>query len=196
MSLSYEQKYLKYKQKYNSLKKNMNNIHLLETETGTVNMSFDLTDTPSQFSNMKGGGDTFDLTDTPMNGGAVTTTAVPPCTGIVNPMPNVTVPMKSQEGGNTEEEIVTTTDLSNIHDSDITNTEDIQKLFKQLGGKARQNSDEETTARKSSARKTSARKTRARKGSRRSSLSSSSSSSSSDSENSTTEESSDSLFEL
>ncbi len=62
------------------------------------------------------------------------------CPGQVNPMPNVQVPIPGNAapagtpvgmtGGSNEEELNTTTDLSEIQ-----NTEDIAKLFGQFGGK-------------------------------------------------------------
>jgi hypothetical protein len=97
----------------------------------------------------------FQLTDTPteeLKGGSALSmgdfTITPPlasCAGQVNPMPNVAVPLpapvdvpifppiatlnKNSIGGE-EEELNTTTDLSEIQ-----NTEDIAKLFSQFGGK-------------------------------------------------------------
>ncbi len=101
----------------------------------------------------------FQLTDTPteeLKGGSALAmadfTITPPlasCAGQVNPMPNVDVPLpvaapvaapvvapvvatqnKNFVGGEDAEELNTTTDLSEIQ-----NTEDIAKLFSQFGGK-------------------------------------------------------------
>lgn len=153
--MSYEQKYLKYKQKYQELKKMLGgSAHQLETENYSEIADFTLTDTPTfeqsnanTFNVQQGGDDNdndFNLTDTPnenQTGGAnlmpapyTPTAPLPSCPGQVNPMPDVSVPlpMISQNnnlvGGNDTEEINTTTDLSEIQ-----NTEDIAKLFNQFG---------------------------------------------------------------
>ncbi len=163
---SYEQKYLKYKQKYQELKKQLNltvdNIHQLETDTADIK-DFTLSDTPS-FNNQQTGGTNinseditvdidYSLSDTPVQtGGAMLAPAsfnpspLTTCVGQVNPMPNVAVPMPAvntavvapimaTQNKNlvvNNDEIVTTTDLSEIR-----NTEDIEKLFNQFGGKRR-----------------------------------------------------------
>lgn len=145
--MSYEQKYLKYKQKYQELKRQLHGgAHNLETETYNEMPDFSLTDTPTD--NQRGGNDVetemdYALSDTPtekteLRGGAPLvmadyTPAIPlaTCAGQVNPMPNVQVPLPGgpMVGGN-DEELNTTTDLSEIQ-----NTEDIAKLFGQFGGK-------------------------------------------------------------
>jgi hypothetical protein len=155
--MSYEQKYLKYKQKYQELKRQLQGgAHNLETETYNEMPDFSLTDTPTEkyFSdNQRGGNDVetemdYALSDTPTEkteyrGGAPLvmadyTPGIPlsTCAGQVNPMPNVQVPLPGSDiaavpmiGGN-DEELNTTTDLSEIQ-----NTEDIAKLFGQFGGK-------------------------------------------------------------
>ena len=157
--MSYEQKYLKYKQKYQELKKQLGGgAHNLETETYNEMPDFSLTDTPTEKSfndNQHGGnveteGDMdYALSDTPTDrnefrGGAPLVMAdftpgmpLSSCPGQVNPMPNVQVPLPGTDaittlpmvGGN-DEELNTTTDLSEIQ-----NTEDIAKLFGQYGGK-------------------------------------------------------------
>jgi hypothetical protein len=176
--MSYEQKYLKYKQKYQELKKQLNNVHELETENASEIKDFTLSDTPSFTNQQTGGAEInseditvdidYNLSDTPIQtGGSVLAPAtympaatMGSCPGLVNPMPNVSVPMavnvattaataaipvmatqqKSLIVNNTEE-LVTTTDLSEIR-----NTEDIEKLFDQFGGKRRKS---KKTSRKS-----------------------------------------------
>jgi hypothetical protein len=156
--MSYEQKYLKYKQKYQELKKQLGGgAHKLETENYGDNTDFSLTDTPTYFEQPKqlGGAENtevendFNLTETPtyeqqhQSGGAplvmadyVPSAPLPSCPGQVNPSPNVNVPMPApapvatQNKNYVEEELNTTTDLSEIQ-----NTEDIAKLFSQFGGK-------------------------------------------------------------
>jgi hypothetical protein len=77
----------------------------------------------------------------PMTGGAnlmpadyTPSAPLPSCAGQVNPQPNVNVPGVVTQNknlvNNNEEELNTTTDLSEIQ-----NTEDIAKLFNQFGGK-------------------------------------------------------------
>ena len=159
--MSYEQKYLKYKQKYQELKKMLGgSAHQLETENYSEIADFTLTDTPTfeqsnknTFGVQQGGDDNehdFSLTDTPNDnqiGGTnlmpspyTPSAPLPSCPGQVNPMPNVSVPlpMISQNtnliGGNDAEEINTTTDLSEIQ-----NTEDIAKLFNQFGAGRKSN---------------------------------------------------------
>ena len=133
MAQLFKLKYIKYKNKYNTLKKELENVE--ENNTNGI----DLTETPT-LSN-------------PMVGGSVTTTAItPPCTGIVNPMPDVTVPM-NQEGGScagivnpqpaitppvatlvTGSVVATNNKNYSINESEVNNTEDIERLFKQIGG--------------------------------------------------------------
>ena len=161
--MSYEQKYLKYKQKYQELKNMLGggSIHKLETDNYTDINEFNLTDTPTSFDKPSFIGGTteneemeFNLTETPteyiqskQNGGAplvpfdyISSIPLSTCAGQVNPMPDVSVPLPAQtppaviatQNKNyvNNEEINTTTELS-----DVKNTEDIVKLFKQFGGK-------------------------------------------------------------
>ncbi len=157
--MSYEQKYLKYKQKYQELKKQLGGgAHNLETENYADIADFTLTDTPTYIEQPKqfGGAENteveqdFSLTDTPtfaeqhQSGGAplvmgeyVPSVPLSSCPGQVNPSPNVSVPLPApvapvatQNKNYVEEELNTTTDLSEIQ-----NTEDIAKLFGQYGGK-------------------------------------------------------------
>lgn len=163
--MSYEQKYLKYKQKYQELKKMLGGgAHNLETENYSEMPDFTLTDTPTEKSyfdsNQTGGNDMdemdYALTDTPDEkqfGGAPLvmadyTPGVPltSCPGQVNPMPNVDVPnvpttSAPMVGGDDEAELNTTTDLSEIQ-----NTEDIAKLFGQFGGKHDSSSSSSSTS--------------------------------------------------
>ena len=132
MAQLFKLKYIKYKNKYNTLKKQLENLE--------VNNVIDLTETPT-LSNQ-------------MVGGSVTTTAIiPPCAGIVNPMPDVTVPM-NQDGGScagivnpqpvitlpvaplitSSVPLVTSNKNYSVNESEVNNTEDIERLFKQIGG--------------------------------------------------------------
>jgi hypothetical protein len=150
--LKYKQKYQELKKMLGG------SAHQLETENYSENADFTLTDTPTfeqsntnTFNVQQGGDDNendFTLTDTPnenQTGGSNLMPApytpaapLPSCPGQVNPMPDVSVPlpmaspMISQNtnliGGNDVEELNTTTDLSEIQ-----NTEDIAKLFNQFG---------------------------------------------------------------
>jgi len=179
--MSYEQKYLKYKQKYQELKKQFGGVHLLETENNAE--EFNLTDTPTYEPQLvqKGGNNIemdidYTLTDTPtfaQNGGSMQESCgqqggsltlspasfniTPPlesCMGVVNPQPNVAVPIPPPQPPvipmavilevnstpdmavnnknlvNGAEELNSTTELSEIQ-----NTEEIEKLFNQFGGK-------------------------------------------------------------
>jgi hypothetical protein len=126
----------------------------INSEDITVDIDYSLSDTPVQ----KGGSM---LSPASFNPSPLTT-----CVGQVNPMPNVAVPMTVVNtattaavaavaqpvaqpiapimatqnkslvvNNNNTEELVTTTDLSEIR-----NTEDIEKLFHQFGGKRRKSS--------------------------------------------------------
>ena len=153
--MSFEQKYLKYKQKYQELKRQLGggDAHKLETENYGED-EFVLTETPT-FQNQqvaqKGGNVEqeleYDLTETPtfqnQQGGATIMPAdfalpipLESCAGQVNPQPIVDfpviqppppMPFPQTAGG---DDLNTTTDLSEIQ-----NTEDIEKLFNQFGGK-------------------------------------------------------------
>ena len=98
------------------------------------------------------------LSDTPQNGGtqlspapvtanpAPVVAGTPNCAGNVNPVPNTTVPSVEPGTGYNQKYMAdmlsddTTTDMGNSvqnggnTESEITNTEDIEKLFSQLGG--------------------------------------------------------------
>jgi hypothetical protein len=98
------------------------------------------------------------LSDTPQNGGtqlspapvsptpAPVVAGTPNCAGNVNPVPNTTVPSVQPGTGYNQKYMAdmlsddTTTDMGNSvqnggnTESEITNTEDIEKLFSQLGG--------------------------------------------------------------
>ena len=160
--MSYEQKYLKYKQKYQELKKRLNvsNVHKMETEVDIHD--FVLTDTPTMDNNMTGGSGELDLSpiDETQYGGMAPlapatfgpTVPLTSCPGQVNPMPDVSMGLSGmmsnlaanpqgpvppaplpQVGAGDEvasEEFNTTTDVSEIQ-----NTEDIERLFNQFGGK-------------------------------------------------------------
>ena len=133
MAQLFKLKYIKYKNKYNTLKNQLENMD----GNMDVNNAIDLTETPT-LSNQ-------------MIGGSVTTTAItPPCTGIVNPMPDVTVPM-NQDGGScagivnpqpvitppvatAAVPLVTSNKNYSVNESEVNNTEDIERLFKQIGG--------------------------------------------------------------
>jgi hypothetical protein len=100
-----------------------------------VEKDYTLSDTPTDnFDNKQRGGAPLVMADyTP-------SAPLTSCPGQVNPMPNVQVPIPGSGapgpvptgmvGGNNDEELNTTTDLSEIQ-----NTEDIAKLFGQFGGK-------------------------------------------------------------
>jgi hypothetical protein len=165
--LKYKQKYQELKKQLGST---VDSIHQLETDTAdikdftlsdtpsfnnqqngganinsediAVDIDYSLSDTPNQ----SGGAM---LAPASFNPSPLTT-----CVGQVNPMPNVAVPMPvvnsvaatvaatplmvTQNKNvvvNNVEEIATTTDLSEIR-----NTEDIEKLFNQFGGKRRKSS--------------------------------------------------------
>ena len=132
MAELFKLKYIKYKNKYNILKKELENFE--------ENNNIDLTETPTIINNMAGG--------------SVPTVAVTtPCPGIVNPMPDVSVPM-NQLGGcagivNPQPVILPPVVTSSVMplatsnknysinqnvDSDVNNTDDIERLFKQIGG--------------------------------------------------------------
>jgi hypothetical protein len=98
------------------------------------------------------------LSDTPQNGGtqlspapvnptpAPVVAGTPNCAGNVNPLPNTTVPSVEPGTGYNQKYMAdmlsddTTTDMADSvqnggnTESEITNTEDIEKLFSQLGG--------------------------------------------------------------
>jgi hypothetical protein len=150
--LKYKQKYQELKKMLGG------STHQLETENYSEIADFTLTDTPTfeqsnanKFGVQQGGYDNeneFNLTETPYEnqiGGTTINAApyvpavpLPSCPGQVNPMPDVSVPLptvlptnvqnNNLIGGNDVEEINTTTDLSEIQ-----NTEDIAKLFNQFG---------------------------------------------------------------
>ena len=139
--MSYEQKYLKYKQKSQELKKTIANINNLEVEASTDVQEFILSDTPT-FKNQQNGGGILDffmgssnnetemmtLSDTPTDDQPVG--SYEPATG-VDEYPNVqTAGSDELVGGN--DELTSTTDIDKIQ-----NTEDIERLFNQLGGKKR-----------------------------------------------------------
>jgi hypothetical protein len=137
--MSYEQKYLKYKQKYQELKKRLANINNLEVEESTDVQEFILTETPT-FENQQTGGNLNISNDTDMY--------------ILSDTPNeeMTVQHDELSGGHNEQQdelknelvkedvellggnddLVSTTDIEKIQ-----NTEDIENLFNQLGGKKR-----------------------------------------------------------
>lgn len=112
-----------------------------DVNTDEVENDFLLTDTPTE---EQKGGSTLAMAD------FVTTPPLESCAGQVNPIPNVEVPLPTVPQtlgapfepalapvnnnlvGGGDEEINTTTDLSEIQ-----NTEDIAKLFSQFGGKHR-----------------------------------------------------------
>lgn len=160
--MSYEQKYLKYKQKYQELKKRLNvsNVHKMETEVDIHD--FVLTDTPTMENHMTGGGDEDNVEQrggmAPLAPATFGPTApLTTCPGQVNPMPNVSMGLNGimanmaanpqgpvppapfpaaplpQVGAGEEgdsDEYNTTTDVSEIQ-----NTEQIERLFNQFGGK-------------------------------------------------------------
>ncbi len=119
----------------------------INSEDITVEMDYSLSETPVQTGGAM-------LSPASFNPSPLAT-----CAGQVNPMPNVAVPMtavntaavaataaapvapmmatqnKNLVVNNNTEELVTTTDLSEIR-----NTEDIEKLFNQFGGKRRRSS--------------------------------------------------------
>jgi hypothetical protein len=122
----------------------------INSEDITVDIDYSLSDTPIQTGGAM-------LAPASFNPSPLTT-----CVGQVNPMPNVAVPMTAVNTAataaavanmaaaaatpvmatqnknlviNNTEELVTTTDLSEIR-----NTEDIEKLFNQFGGKRRKSS--------------------------------------------------------
>ena len=118
----------------------INDFILSDTPTNDDNMIGDTMNENNSHNNMTGGTAPF----VPLSGPQV-------CPGIVNAQPSVMVPMAggtasmvqtNEKDNNTFVE--TTTELSNIStniksnsnsNSDIRNTADIEKLFKQLGGK-------------------------------------------------------------
>ncbi len=163
--LKYKQKYQELKRQM--LK---GGAHNLETENYSEMPDFTLTDTPTdkyfdQPSQNGGAMETeleqdYALSDTPTDnqkGGSQLvmgdyTPGAPltSCPGQVNPMPNVQVPIPPPApipaptpmvGGNDEEEMNTTTDLSEIQ-----NTEDIAKLFGQFGGKHKESSSSSSSS--------------------------------------------------
>jgi hypothetical protein len=135
MAQLFKLKYIKYKNKYNMLKKELDEVDLNQTDLNQTDL--DLTDTPSKEGQVGG---TAPVSFTPNM----------PCPGVVNPMPSVLVPM-NQDGGscagivNPQPVISPPVSLSTIPpmasmkndlvDSDVNNTEDIERLFKQIGGK-------------------------------------------------------------
>ena len=207
--MSYEQKYLKYKMKYKALQNQYSNINKLETMTDNTNLlqttnNYDLTDTPGTLPSMKGGAiNDYVLSDTPINdtikmiGGTapfLPLSGVQSCPGIVNPQPNVNVPMTG--GVDAITVVETTTELSNKsvnNNSDIRNTADINKLFKQLGGKKDCNCSPPMASKKSSQK--SSKKSSKMSSPKSSSSSSNSSSSSSDDISSSSSVSEDVGFE-
>lgn len=193
--MSYEQKYLKYKMKYKALQNQYSNINKLETMTDNTKLlqttnNYDLTDTPGTLPSMKGGAiNDYVLSDTPINDnikmiGGTAPVSFPPsvvqsCPGIVNPQPNVNVPMTTAPMTGGVDTVVTTTELSNKsvnNNSDIRNTADINKLFKQLGGKKDCNCSAPMSSKKSSQKSKKSSKMSSPKSSSSSSNSSSSSS--------------------
>ena len=162
--MSYEQKYIKYKHKYQELKQKLSNTHEMQsnveihdfilTDTPTIgHLGGGAVDVMPQ--------DTatyYDLTDTPEQSGGMTnlmpapfgpTVPLTTCPGMVNPMPDVSsmiastpvvplspvpaIPSAAQVAGADEiasDEFNTTTNVSEIQ-----NTEDIERLFSQFGGK-------------------------------------------------------------
>ncbi len=158
--MSYEQKYLKYKQKYQELKKRLASINNLEIEESTDVQEFILTETPT-FENQQTGGnltnfndyEMLTLSDTPNedyiqelsydNNNELTTDNE--LSGgneydnhndshyeehnneLTNELERE---IDELNGGN--DDLVSTTDIEKIQ-----NTEDIERLFNQLGGKKR-----------------------------------------------------------
>ena len=133
----------------------------------------------------------------PMTGGTapfLPLSGVQSCPGIVNPQPNVNVPMTG--GVDAITVVETTTELSNKsvnNNSDIRNTADINKLFKQLGGKKDCNCSPPMASKKSSQK--SSKKSSKMSSPKSSSSSSNSSSSSSDDISSSSSVSEDVGFE-
>ncbi len=128
MAELFKLKYIKYKNKYNVLKKQLTEVDLNQTD-------LDLTDTPSK--------------EAQVGGTAPVSTPPVSCAGVVNPMPSVLVPM-NQDGGSCAGivnpapvisppvSLATTPPMASMKndvDSDVNNTEDIERLFKQIGGK-------------------------------------------------------------
>ena len=107
-----------------------------------VEKDYTLSDTPTDNHDYQSGGASLVMADY--------TPGIPlaSCPGHVNPMPNVQVPIPGNTasapmvGGNDEnEELNTTTDLSEIQ-----NTEDIAKLFSQFGGRRDQTSSSSSSS--------------------------------------------------
>lgn len=160
--MSYEQKYLKYKQKYQELKRQLMAGNSVQTGGGDEE-EFILTDTPTgTIMNQRGGNSVepeYLLTETPtfedQRGGNLTLAPadfapapLTSCPGQVNPLPDSSMglstmladlaanpagpvmPAPVQTAGGDEELQQTTTEIS-----DLQNTEDIERLFAQFGGK-------------------------------------------------------------
>ncbi len=134
--MSYEQKYLKYKQKYQELKKKMSGINNLEVDASTDIQEFVLTETPTFQYQQNGGGildfftgssnndtEMYSLSDTPNYENMMEHK------GAVEP-PVQQENFNNLVGGN--DELTSTTEVNKIQ-----NTEEIERLFNQLGGKKR-----------------------------------------------------------
>jgi len=124
--MAYKQKYLKYKQKYQELKKHLSGEQYLEIEDTNDVKDFILTDTPNEGSNLHtqiGGGnetEVLNLSDTPTF-------------------------LEQSGAGAVQEEMVSTTDVSDIH-----NTENIERLLNQAGGKKRSRKSSRKSSRRHS----------------------------------------------
>jgi hypothetical protein len=109
-----------------------------------VEKDYTLSDTPTDNQEQKGGAPLAMADYTP-------SAPLASCPGQVNPMPDVQVPIPGNAapapvptgmvGGSNDEELNTTTDLSEIQ-----NTEDIAKLFGQFGGKRRNSSSSSSSS--------------------------------------------------
>jgi hypothetical protein len=169
--LKYKQKYQELKKMVGGAAHNLETENYNEMPDFTLTDTPTFHDQSNSLAYHRGGGDDMDmevendyaLSDTPtdnQSGGAPLimadyTPGIPlaSCPGQVNPMPNIQVPIPGNVvpnpvptggmpmvGGN-DDELNTTTDLSEIQ-----NTEDIAKLFGQYGGKHRDSSSSSSSS--------------------------------------------------
>ncbi len=134
--MSYEQKYLKYKQKYQELKKLLAGINNLEVDASTDVQEFVLTETPTFENQQQTGGsineetEMISLSDTPND---IEENVLENNSLIGGNNTQSDVIENNIVGGN--DEMTSTTEIDKIQ-----NTEDIERLFNQLGGKKKRHS--------------------------------------------------------